>query len=456
MYTIEMKFWNGYRATRWGQDQYTDPYGAWPPSPWRFIRALAKIWLEYARETGDVDVGTRNGLFSALASKVPSFNLPRAEHSFVQIYHPTGSVILGKGKTPVKDRIIYPSGPVTWFWDVALNEGQEKLLTELVARMGYFGRVESSCNVRLVKDSPGPATKLAPNCVLGDATDGTVPVLAWDPSCPMDVSVVYSRVSELMSRPIPPGTRQYYAKMPEFPTEVPTVLREPGSSTAFSFDLIGNVRPGVELFATISNRVRGSVLKELGAVGKDGPSMTGEDKDGVPLKGHGHPFWFVEELSDRLRLTVHRKTPFTNDEVDAMLRCAGKFVWNGAWPLKLIPVNETIEAGKGKVWVSKTPFVFPQHYADFRKTTGRHSPEACASRLIENTIGVKPSKVELLNDGPFVHTHKGNKAMNKEDRARSFIIRVEFDNEISGPVMAGDSCHFGMGRFVPEVEHRSK
>ncbi len=40
-----------FHATRWNQNPFEDPYGEWPPSSWRLLRALAARWFQYSRET---------------------------------------------------------------------------------------------------------------------------------------------------------------------------------------------------------------------------------------------------------------------------------------------------------------------------------------------------------------------------------------------------------------------
>src|SRR5713226_7278794 len=65
-----------FHATRWNQNPFEDPYGEWPPSPWRLLRALAARWFQYGRETGDTDDTLRNRILTKLAQEVPCFRLP--------------------------------------------------------------------------------------------------------------------------------------------------------------------------------------------------------------------------------------------------------------------------------------------------------------------------------------------------------------------------------------------
>ena len=81
-----------FHATRWNQNPFEDPYGEWPPSSWRLLRALAARWFQYSRETGDSDESLRNRLLSKLAREVPGYRLP--ENTWrgpaIHQYHPVG------------------------------------------------------------------------------------------------------------------------------------------------------------------------------------------------------------------------------------------------------------------------------------------------------------------------------------------------------------------------------
>ena len=45
---LRLQFTTGrFHATRWAENPPTDPYGEWPPSPWRLLRALAAAWFDF-------------------------------------------------------------------------------------------------------------------------------------------------------------------------------------------------------------------------------------------------------------------------------------------------------------------------------------------------------------------------------------------------------------------------
>ncbi len=40
-----------FHATPWRVNPFDDPYGEWPPSPWRLVRAIVARWYQWRRET---------------------------------------------------------------------------------------------------------------------------------------------------------------------------------------------------------------------------------------------------------------------------------------------------------------------------------------------------------------------------------------------------------------------
>ncbi len=67
---IEQRFPLGrFHATRWNQNPFEDPYGEWPPSPWRLLRTLAARWFQYnARDGRTMKSKCETGLLQVLAS----------------------------------------------------------------------------------------------------------------------------------------------------------------------------------------------------------------------------------------------------------------------------------------------------------------------------------------------------------------------------------------------------
>ena len=80
-----------FHATPWRINPFDDPYGEWPPSPWRFVRAVVARWYQWRREISETWPGNElDGLIRALCVSRYSFHLPeRARQSAIlRQYHP--------------------------------------------------------------------------------------------------------------------------------------------------------------------------------------------------------------------------------------------------------------------------------------------------------------------------------------------------------------------------------
>ena len=138
MIAIEMRFLTGkYHATPWGR-QVNEGAVEWPPSPWRILRALLAVWHHKFPEVPEEHV---QDLLQKL-SVAPAYKLPKSAAGHTRHYMPTAN----DAKTKVFDTfiVISRSEPLVICWpNLELSDGQQLLLTRLVAAMGYFGRAES-------------------------------------------------------------------------------------------------------------------------------------------------------------------------------------------------------------------------------------------------------------------------------------------------------------------------
>lgn len=81
-----------FHATTWRVNPYDDPYGEWPPSPWRLIRAVTARWYQWAREAErDPDPAELENLQIALCKSTYTFHLPSnaRKGNPLRQYHPT-------------------------------------------------------------------------------------------------------------------------------------------------------------------------------------------------------------------------------------------------------------------------------------------------------------------------------------------------------------------------------
>jgi CRISPR-associated protein Csb2 len=489
-----------FHATRWNQSPFEDPFGEWPPSPWRFLRALAARSFQYERETGAPPTA-RDPLLDALAQSPPSFYLPptSARGPALMQYQPTAvawtdatkkkAAYMTPKTTLIPDhyRVLPGDDPVVWIWSgLDLDAACLVLLDALLDRTLYFGRAESFCRMRRV-EQPG----VEANCVLRRKdSGGDSPVLVPIPGTVlrMDVLLEWTDGKLLAGYPIPPGTEWHFASLPR-PIKVP--LRPPVRSTpagihTMQFAVGGRVYPPAEHWIRVAERFRGRVIQHcaarmsgtprahygsLSAAQKDELALlTGKDATGAALKGHLHAYFLLRPDDDGnpTRLIVWRQgESFTAVEIEAMIG-ATEFpvAWeSGApdWQLRLVPLPDRTPlpsgfSGPSRVWRSITPFVPPAGRRRFREN-GRLRPgesvERVAAKLLEASGWPVPARiVETPDKTVWVGLHETRERRFERNQTRTPLVRpgyhlqVEFESPVAGPIMIGDSSHFGLGQFA--------
>lgn len=158
-----------YHATPWGH-HVNEGLVEWPPSPWRLVRALLSVGYTKGIWNGDGPSETARNLFVKLSATLPEYSLPGAVGAHSRHYMPT----TGHKKTLVFDTSArVDDGELRVFWDVALEQDEQKLMAELVARLGYLGRAESWVEARLAgTDEQIPEINCRP--------DDTPPLPGWE------------------------------------------------------------------------------------------------------------------------------------------------------------------------------------------------------------------------------------------------------------------------------------
>ena len=159
----------------------------WPPSPWRLLRSLAAAWFD--ANPPPVTEAERNDLLQALGgASPPAMWLPPVSFAEVPYYQPIVD------KTRKRKRVLHfdhfavlsegDQGACFCFdYDVGLSARQQSTLASLLARIAYFGRVESRARLSLVEAPPEHlqqatrADRYVPRRVKSD--DG-----CWSPATP--------------------------------------------------------------------------------------------------------------------------------------------------------------------------------------------------------------------------------------------------------------------------------
>ncbi len=171
-----------YHATPWGR-HVNEGVVEWPPSPWRFLRALVAVWKRTAHEIPE------NAMLAVLQklSAPPQFCLPPHRIAHTRHYMPWEK----KGpqdRTLVLDTfvVVSASTPILFGWrDVVLNDEEQRKLTRLLSHLGTLGRAESWVEATLVQDGVENSTsafdRISWNCLPQvDSHDDVVRVLCAD------------------------------------------------------------------------------------------------------------------------------------------------------------------------------------------------------------------------------------------------------------------------------------
>ena len=510
---LKQKFTIGrFHATPWRAFPFDDPYGEWPPSPWRLLRAILARSFQLSRELyADeqqylTDERLREQLVHAFCSSKISWRLPACSWRGpgIQQYQPSEfKKIPADGKKPgektynttkVKDNFwLTPENAEPLYWllestDNSLWEnGVLPHLDECLARMTYFGRAESiTCIERVEYDS----TTIIPNCELHTSrTATTVPVL-----CPTD-EATFTQVAcstdekSIAGSTTPPGAVWKYAERPAVAKIIRSrkAAREFPPASIVQFAVGGRVFPQLKSWIHITEKFRGIMLRKItqcrtgdkktrfnelpSEIRAEYSLLTGKDMNGKRLTGHRHAAFFL--IPDRQgkpsRLICYRKQPFTSEEQSAMFDAsetplAWSFGRNDSL-LRLVPLpGETPlppdinVLGKSTVWETLTLYVPPLHVltSNGKPKRGAEIVTQIAKHL--EGFGLPSANVDILSSQnepvQWVKVHRPRRSRDNRtnDDKRAYRIRLTFSKSVTGPLFLGHSSHFGLGLFIPVVK----
>ncbi len=149
-----------YHATPWGH-HVNEAQVAWPPDPWRILRALIATWRRKLDPAGDEYREEVEGLLATLSSALPFYYLPPTVVVHTRHYMPV------RDGTKDKPALIFDAAvhvaegmPLTVTWPVELDGRQRALLLRLTGNLGYLGRAESWVEITM----EDPVDKAQPDC----------------------------------------------------------------------------------------------------------------------------------------------------------------------------------------------------------------------------------------------------------------------------------------------------
>ena len=199
MFALAFRFPAGrYHATPWGRN-VNEADVAWPPEPWRLLRALIAAW----RRKGDRARWSEDHLarlIDTLARTLPEYRLPAgAIHSHTRHYMPTGGLANGRPKTTlVFDAFLrLPAGAmlVAAWPRVTLSVEDFAFVADVAGAIGYLGRAESwtECDALAAWDG-------TPNCRPRDGAAHGDSVRLLAPHTPDAYAAERERIMDDMKR----------------------------------------------------------------------------------------------------------------------------------------------------------------------------------------------------------------------------------------------------------------
>ena len=480
-----------YHATPWDR-HVNEGAVAWPPEPWRILRALIATWhhkVKYDDRHGET---TLEALIGTLAAALPQYTLPAASHSHTRHYMPqfaTGKTSLIFDAFAAVDR----TDPLQVAWpDVELPDDQRLLLDDLLAVMGYLGRAESWVEARRIDSVPGA------NCQPGDSAIDTdtgeirgelvtlhasLPPAEYQalrgrfladrkaqkqlgttlPESLLDALSVDTRDLRRVGWSQPPAVRKVsYLRPLDALRPKPAIhrVRMP-VVTAVNFILDGKPLPRVEDTLRMGELMRSAVMGQCKRVFGEAnipPVLSGHD---LPESNrHRHAFYLPWDSNGdgRLdRVLVYVPDGLGDVEQHALGKVQGLWQRGGAeWRLALEGsgtaevANALTAASAG--WVSVTPYLCPWH-AKKRFGIDEQIRRECRERGMPEPVTTEAlDEVEVGRGRRRRPVHfqrfRSRRGLSQPDRLGSFR-RLVFPEPVAGPLALGFGCHYGLGLFRP-------
>jgi CRISPR-associated protein Csb2 len=500
-----------FHATPWRAFAFDDPYGEWPPSPWRFLRAILARSFQMSRELPanieEEHERLREPLIQAFCTSKISWQLPIQSWRGpgIQQYHPAEFKKIPEGAkapgektyktTKVKDNFwLTPkkTPPLFWIFDSEHFLWKPPLLKHLddcLARMIYFGRAESITYIERIHEN----IDIVANCFLRDSrTTFGVPVLCPTADATLADIACMTNEKKVANATIPPGAVWKYAERPSI-----TKKNKPQRSSkklpptsVLQFAIGGRVFPPLKLWLRVTERFRGIILQKFAQnrtgnkkaqfyelpsdIRKNYALMTGKGENGIQLTGHRHAAFFLipDEERKPTRLVCYRKEPFTSEEQMAILAASEvPLAWDyrgNQWKLRIVPLSKETPLppekdifGESRLWETLVPYVPPLHV--FRRN-GKPKPGAEIENQVKShleNLDLPQAEISLLDEPGNsvqwmkVHRPRRERGRQTNDDKRGYRIRLDFIVPIKGPVFIGNSSHFGLGLFAPVPDDSS-
>ncbi len=479
-----------YHATPWGR-HVNEGAVAWPPEPWRLLRALIATWHHKIKIQGKYDEAVLQSLLESLAQDLPRYTLPAASHSHTRHYMPQ----FAAGKTTLVFDAFTAVGrddPLVISWPTLnLPDDQAALLDELLAVIGYLGRAESWVDARRVTEVP--EVNCAPGIQVLDSSTGELrgeAITLYAPLPPAEYQTLRDRFladkkeKKKLAKTLPdnfldalsvdtadlrkqgwnqpPAARKvgYLRPIDALRPKRPVHKAKPQSATTACFILIGKPLPRVEQSLRIGELLRMAAMSKAGHLLGKNAIPTNISGHSLPTENrHRHAFYLPWDANDdgRIdRLVLHIPDGMTEDErrvIEKLNR-----IWNrrgSEWRLVLENMGAATIAERltkrSTHWQSLTPYLHPWHAKKHFNVEDQIRRECRQRGLVEPIAFEQLDKIQVGSQrrrSLHFHRFRNKHGLLQPDRHGSFW-RLTFAEPIAGPLALGFGCHFGLGLFSP-------
>ena len=463
--TLKFEFITGqYHATQWGRNT-NEGIIDWPPSPWRMLRAIISAWKLYANDMDDSEV---KPILEEMCKSKVSFYIPNAIQSHIRHYVP-----INENTEKIIDSFIVVNKNQSLYakWDdVQLTKDIENILDGIVSKIRYLGRAESWCKTSIYKK------KILPNCVplLNNSrtdSEDIIDIMVPTENATLNNLCVVASETYAKKKYLPEGSKIIqYLRPADCLTKIESEPNPKLDVEVVRYEIVGNVKPSIIQTIHVGDFIKRVVMSIYGKQnnGKISRTLAGKDENKNILKGHMHAYYLPTDENEDGKLdhlTIIAKKPFTKDELSA-LNIVNEIRYRHEWfnlvyqasgkikDFRKIPILKS-----AKKWQSSTPFVLNRHMK-VRKKEGTNilvdGPSDQLKTEIQKRFGDELKIKNIIVNDFKSKMKSGMKPIqfkrwrkNKLPGFGAYDVKIEFMDEVKGPLTFGHGSHFGLGMFVP-------
>lgn len=463
--TVAIRFPFGrYHATPWDRS-VNEGATEWPPSPWRLLRALVATW--YTRWP-DLPAPVLDGLLDALGDP-PCYLTPPERPGHTRHYLP--DLNHRKGESGRTDLTLDPYLSVSRDmdllvrWDADLDPDQRQVLAKLTELLPYVGRADSVCEARLLDGDRMPDESWWRPGADGDRTTRLLASVRPVRRAVLEMSTVQVRKSR---RTVPPETVWVSYTVTE-PSVAPRPRRVAADVTAVRFAVISRAPVISANGILLADKVHAVAARIF--AGEEGRRILGYSGAATD---HRHAHWIpiADGTGHGGRVTalvVYMPDGLSAEEVARLLRIRQVSGQRGpggdGYQVKGLPEATLLLQGAGPIgqvapelcgpgrrWHSWTPYLPVRHRK--RESLADYLGADVGAELRYRDL--PPATVTLADPDSrlpdrWARGYRRYRLDEHMGQSRPGLgLRLEFAEDVAGPLLLGQLSHFGYGTFRPE------